>query len=59
MLAIGFMIIFQVDHVFCLIHFLAHVSEYCGAFNSTSLFENVHYLMFFSRGHVLIGFFLM
>lgn len=39
MLAIGFMIIFQVDHVFCLIHFLAHVSEYCGAFNSTSFLK--------------------
>lgn len=39
MLAIGFMIIFQVNYVFCLIHFLAHVSEYCGAFNSTSFLK--------------------
>ena len=53
------MIIFQVDHVFCLIHFLSHVSEYYGAFNSTSLFKHLRYLMFFSCGHVLIGFFLM
>lgn len=59
MLAIGFMIIFSGQLCLLSYSFFTHVSEYCGAFNSTSLFENVRYLMFFSRGHVLIGFFLM